>query len=132
MADVIQWHSSLSLGRRRMNKHQVTILWCGIVVLALMLSFPPWKYTYDIPGKLILQQPGPYNLILTPPEVPVTSTVDVWDNGKPVDVFYGYDRRRWIVSVDLMRLGIQCVVVVLVIAGLLATSKPRTKKEESS
>jgi len=83
-----------------MNRKQKICLWVGIALIVVMGLFPPWVCEYYRDGaKSFVIRPGPYSLIVSPPE-------------------YGK-------FVDLYRLGIQYLVVAVVTAGLIITLRDK-------
>jgi len=89
----------------RMNRKQLAVLWCGIVVIAVMCFYVPWTSTL-------------------PPGYPK----EIYDDyltqrcGYEKIFYLGGDQR-----IDYGRLGLQCGVVAVITAGLILTFR-RTSK----
>lgn len=105
-----------------MNKKQTLVLWIGVVLVGLLLIFPPWKFTLDIPYRLHLDKPGPYSLILNPPEVPGTSS----NNGG--QRFNGYGRNLWVVRLDTNRMLVPVALIAIVTGALFVTLHSKVNK----
>ena len=100
-----------------------------LVVVGMMI-FPPWKYTYEIPHKSKYEQPGKYQLIFTPPSVPVDERYTSSYDGTTSLYFHGLYQHKWTPRVDVNRLLIQCITVSIITIGLILTLKRRSHLKE--
>jgi len=99
-----------------MNKRQLTTLWIGLGIITIMVLFPPWKYVFWDPNRLVLEKPGPYASIFSSPEIPITS------KGVSGDGFFQeLPCKFWSVKIDIPRLIFPIVTVLIVTGGLIFT-----------
>jgi hypothetical protein len=85
-----------------MSGKQKLVVMAGVCLVALMILFPPWKYTIPSSAYIFYSQPGPYGFLFFPPS--------------PSDDYSG-------LVIDFSRLLIQIAGVGLVVGGLLAVTK---------
>jgi len=159
---VLEKRGDVEKGALTMNRKQKIILWIGIVIIVLMCLFPPWVRVFEIKGSRLVSSPfyefprGPdgnwwrYKHFLLSPPTPICPIYEIdhsnlWKDF-PFDYTWGQAERfdeqfaeqRFgidYVRVDLQRLGIQCVIVALIAAGLLCTFTTKEKykhKEQKS
>jgi hypothetical protein len=107
-----------------MNQKQMKVLWAGLVIIVLMALFPPWKYVFYVPGKLRIDKTGPYGLVFSPPEIPVTS------QGYGDEFFEGRSRSMWAVQVDWHRLVLPVCAVAVLTFALTLTFRVRGSSKE--
>ena len=105
-----------------MNRLQIIILLSGLGIVVLLFCIPPWKYIFYAPSQIHVEIPGPYALIFTPPEVPITEISRI-DTGT---YFHSLDRDKWSVKIDLQRMLLPVIpVAVLIIVLLLLFRTPK-------
>lgn len=105
-----------------MNRRQTIILLSGLGITVLLFCIPPWKYTLYAPNQIHVEIPGPFALIFTPPEVPLTK-ISRTDTGT---YFHGLDRDKWSVKIDLLRMLLPVIplaVLIIVLLFLFRTPK---------
>ena len=103
-----------------MNQKQLRVLWAGVVIIVLMALFPPWKYVFYIQGSSGIEKAGPYRLVFSPPEIPITS---LGYDGR--ERFDGHPRDRWIVLIDWERLVLPVGAVGLLTFALSLSFRVR-------
>jgi hypothetical protein len=87
----------------RLNHKQIIVFWVAIVVIVLMLIFPPWRFHMHLSG-VDRYDMGSYCLIFDGPVVP---------------------SNLWRAEIDWARLLLPIFVVVLVASGLLFTLREK-------
>lgn len=111
---------------------RVIVVWLAICAIVVMCLFPPWLRVVELEGFRIVSSSG-YHFLLSPPQ---TFLNEYYTGGR----FGSYEMQNALdvldaeksglradktcidyVQVDLQRLGIQCAVVALIMAGLLYT-----------
>lgn len=96
-----------------MNTKQKTITWVGIILIALLTMFPPWKFTCTVP-KYHLVQLGGYACVFSPPEVPEAIYHRI--GGSPI---------FWKTGIDTTRLIVPIAGIAIVCGALLLLFKDR-------
>lgn len=103
-----------------MNRKQLIVLWAAIIVIAIMIIFPPWRFHARL-NEVDKYERGPYYLIFTGPEV----TTYLSNTS-----YKGWGISIWKAEIDWVRLLLPIFVVALVASGLLVTlreKKPPTQ-----
>jgi hypothetical protein len=122
-------------GNLNMNKSQILILWSGILVIVVLLLFPPWQFVVNIstPVGRHSVSAGPYRLVfLGAPSVPITRTteyVSSYDGSRSKSYLHDdYEVSLWKTEIDKPRLLIPISIVVIVTIGLLVTFNRKGRK----
>lgn len=138
-----------------MTTAQQRIVWAGIGLVALALTMPPWKFTLSRP-QLMIERPGPYAFVFSPPDIPRPTTLvrqirekypeisrqyaddDVlaqkWIESHPGDAgLFGasvdilrYPRDQWSVHIDFARLLLPVGAIAVGTLGLLVVFRNKT------
>jgi hypothetical protein len=121
-----------------MNSQQRIVLGLTILLTSVAFLVPPWKFVIDRPGRLYLEEPGPYAFIFAPPSVPITRPGVKPKEYKPTanivfdelqreaaavqpatpDTYNGYAIDSWSVRIDVDRLLVG-LAGIAVVTGIL-------------
>lgn len=102
-----------------MNKGQMTCMWIGIIVIALMWLCPPWKYTVVlVKSNTTYDVPTGYYFIFDTPSVRTYHSLRANELQSVVAV------------IDFSLLDFQCVVVILATGALIYTFKGKKRGQE--
>lgn len=105
-------------------------IWGAVIVAAVMLLFPPWKFTL---ATTQIERSGPYAFVGNPPPIPVTprqvyvegrlegSTYVQGGNRQDQSYFEDRPRSSWSSKIDTGRLVTPLAVLALITLGLLVT-----------
>ena len=110
-----------------MTPRQVKTMWVGLILLALLLIVPPWKFTLSHPLRnytVTRERPGPYALVFFPPKIPVTSREAPY--GVQHERYEGYDCEEWSTSIDWPRCLLPVGAVAMATVGLVVTFREKT------
>ncbi len=89
-----------------------------------MVLFPPWKYTFYLPGRIRIEKPGPYSFVFSPPEVPFDY------GGYKEGLYQGRSRSAWSVNIDWLRLFLPVIAVGLITFTLTYIFRARGSLKE--
>ena len=102
-----------------MNKKQNICMWIGIIVIALMWLYPPWKYTIVLVGSnTTYDVPTGYYFIFAPPSVRI-----FWS-------LRARELQSVVTGIDFSLLDFQCVMVALATGALIYTFKGKKGGQE--
>jgi len=80
------------------NRHQKRVVALGLVLLALLGLFPPWRQSVTAPTGFHKEVPLAYGFILSPPRT---------------------ESEVYSVTLDLRRLAVEWAVVTFIVGGLV-------------
>ena len=97
--------STVGVEERAVNKKQTFVLWVGIIIIAGMLIYPPWQFSFQAQGRFRYEPLG-CDWLWSPPSFGT-------DKGLYKSVAY----------FDKTRLSIQIAIVIMVCSGFILTFK---------